>query len=110
MIRQLHHLQDDLLDRLIRVSRFALANEVGVFRDQAGIQHQRDIQRRDQLLHLAQIGHRKRLTADQVGGRFHAHKGNLVGAMLVDRGLQAAKVHIALEGIAALGIERSRPE
>ena len=65
--------------------------------------------RLDQFLHLPQVFDRERLAADQVGGGFHAHEGDVLLAGLFDGRAQPVQVHVPLEGNDALGVQRLGP-
>jgi len=52
-----------------------------------------------------QVLHREGLSADQIGGGFHTHVGDVLDAYLADRGFHAVEVDVAFEGVAAGGFE-----
>jgi len=78
---------------------------MGVLRDQAAVKDQRDAKRCCHGFDLAQVLHRKRLPADQVGGRFHAHIGDMLHPDLLHSRCEFLQVQVALEGVAAFGLQ-----
>ncbi len=104
-----HHFPDDVADGRVLIPGFALANEVGVFGDETAVHHQENTQRLDQRLHLPQVLHGKRLAADEVGCGLHAHEGDIARAGLGDGLAQPVEIHVSLEGMRALRVQRLRP-
>ncbi len=98
-IDQGEHLPGDVPGRAITLTRLPGLDEPGVFGETACVQEKRDPVAVAHLPHLAQVLQRDRLTAAGVVGDRDHHERYVVRAYLGDGGLEAANVHVALEGI-----------
>ena len=93
----LRALQQHLGQSGMSVLRLALDNQPGVLTEQTGIQQHLDAVAVGHLAHLHQVGHRERLSADEVGGSLHTDERYVLRPVLSDALLQAGDVDIALE-------------
>ncbi|OPZ72681.1 MAG: hypothetical protein BWY82_01333 [Verrucomicrobia bacterium ADurb.Bin474] len=96
----------DIDDRLVSVSFFALLDKPGILTDQADIEHEHDSVLTGDFPDLTHVGHGEGLTADEVGGGLHSDVGDAGRAVLLDHVLELGGVDVALERIGALDLER----
>ncbi|OPZ67578.1 MAG: hypothetical protein BWY83_02573 [bacterium ADurb.Bin478] len=59
-----------------------------------------------ELFNLFKVGEGEGLSADKVGGGLHAHKGDFIRTVLLDKGLQLFNIQVALERQITAGLQR----
>ena len=100
-----HHL-DDVGHRILFPLLLTLLNQVGVFTQQTGVEHEHNTVFVGHAAHVHQVADRERLPADQVRRGLHADKRNVLHAVLLDAGFELRDIHIAFERV--FGMEDQR--